>query len=157
MGSLTADGTVRWPAMDLAVGEHRDLTVTARADSDVRRVTEDDADLDNTAVVQHPGDPNPDNDRDTAVVPVDHPDLVVEKDDGLTVVAPGDELTYAVDVHNAGPGDAHGVVVTDELPDELEYVGGSEGVAYTEPGRVTWPGLRPGRRRDPPALRRGPG
>ena len=28
--------------------------------------------------VQHPGDPNPDNDRDTAVVPVDHPDLVVD-------------------------------------------------------------------------------
>lgn len=138
-GAVTADGTVRWPAMDLAVGEHRDLTVTARADTDVRRVTEDDADLDNTAVVQHPGDPNPDNDRDTAVVPVDHPDLVVEKDDGLTVVAPGDELTYTVEVHNSGPGDANGIVVTDELPEELEYVGGSQGVTYTEPATVTWP------------------
>ncbi len=138
-GQVTADGTVRWPAMDLAVGEHRDLTVTARADADVRRVTEDDIDLDNTAVVRHPGDPNPDNDRDTAVVPVDHPDLIVDKDDGLTLVAPGDELTYTVDVRNAGPGDAHGVVVSDELPDELEYVGGSEGATYTEPGAVTWP------------------
>lgn len=138
-GAVTADGTVRWPAMDLAVGEHRDLTVTTRADTDVRRVTEDDADLDNTAVVQHPGDPNPDNDRDTAVVPVDHPDLVVDKDDGLTVVAPGDELTYTVAVRNIGPGDAQGVVVSDELPAELEYVGGSEGVTYAEPDTVTWP------------------
>jgi len=138
-GQVTTDGTVRWPAMDLAVGDHRDLTVTARADADVRQVTEDDADLDNTAVVQHPGDPNPDNDRDTAVVPVDHPDLVVVKDDGLTVVSPGDELTYTVEVHNAGAGAAHGVVVTDQLPGELAYVGGSEGVAHTEPGIVTWP------------------
>ena len=45
-GLLTADGTVRWPAMDLAVGQHRDLTVTARATTDVRQVTEDDAELD---------------------------------------------------------------------------------------------------------------
>jgi uncharacterized repeat protein (TIGR01451 family) len=138
-GRITADGTVRWPAMDLAVGEHRDMTVTARADADVRRVTGDDSDLDNTAVVRHPGDPNSDNDRDTAVVAVDHPDLVVAKDDGLTLVAPGDELTYAVDVTNTGPGDAHGVVVSDQLPHELEYVHGSEGAAYAEPGTITWP------------------
>ena len=117
----------------------RDLTVTTRADTDVRRVTEDDADLDNTAVVQHPGDPNPDNDRDTTVVPVDHPDLVVDKDDGLTVVAPGDGFTYTVAVRNIGPGDAQGIVVSDD-PAELEYVGGSEGaVTYAEPDTVTWP------------------
>ncbi len=138
-GAMTADGTVRWPAMDLAVGEHRDLTVTARTTPDVRRVAQDDADLDNTATVQHPGDPNPDNDRDTSVVPLDHPDLVVDKDDGLTLVAPGQEITYTVEVRNTGPGDAHGVVVSDQLPDELDYLGGSEGVTYTEPDTVTWP------------------
>ena len=138
-GTLTDDGTVRWPAMDLAVGSHQDLTVTARANDDVRRVAEDATTLDNTATVQHPGDPNPDNDRDTATVPLDHPDLVVDKDDGRTRVAPGDELSYAVIVRNVGPGDAHGVEVTDELPAELEYVGGSEGVAYADPGTVTWP------------------
>lgn len=138
-GALTADGTVRWPAFSLAAGQSKDLTVIATTDADVRTVTADDGDLDNEAVVQHPGDPNPDNDRDTAVVPVDHPDLVVEKDDGLTLVAPGDELDYAIDVTNTGPGDAHDVVVTDELPAELEYVGGSDGVTYTEPDQVTWP------------------
>ena len=40
---------------------------------------------------------------------------------------------------NIGPGDAQGVVVSDELPAELEYVGGSEGVTYAEPDTVTWP------------------
>ena len=81
-GTLTADGTVRWPAFPLAVGAHRDVTVTATANEDVRTTTVDDGDLDNTAAVAHPGDPNPDNDHDTAVVPVDRPDRIVDKDDG---------------------------------------------------------------------------
>ncbi len=95
---VSADGTIRWPAFDLAAGAHRDVTVSATADEDVRQAAGDDGDLDNTASVQHPGDPNPANDQDTAVVPVDHPDLVVDKDDGLTTVDPGDEVTYTIRV-----------------------------------------------------------
>jgi uncharacterized repeat protein (TIGR01451 family) len=138
-GHLALDGVVRWPAFDLPVGASRDLTVNATADADVRTATADDGDLDNTASVQHPGDPNDDNDRDTAVVPVDQPDLVVEKDDGLTVVDPGDEVTYTITVRNEGAGDAHGVVLTDDLPAELEYMTGTEEPRYREPDTVTWP------------------
>jgi len=138
-GAVQADGVVRWPAFDLGEGDHRDLTVAVLADADVRTATEDDGRLDNTAVVAHPDDPDPTNDRDTATVPVDTPDLVVTKDDGHTVVDPGQELTYRITVHNEGSGDAHGVVVTDRLPTELAYEGGSEGVTYTEPDTVTWP------------------
>lgn len=138
-GTPTPDGTVRWPAMALVAGAHRDLAVTATADADVRTVTEDDGDLDNTASVQHPGDTNPANDQDTAVVPVDRPDLVVEKDDGLTTVDPGDEVTYTIRVQNVGAGDAHGVLLTDELPPELEFMSGSEEATYTDPGLVSWP------------------
>lgn len=138
-GAPTADGTVRWPGFDLPAGAHRDLTVTTSVDDDVRAVTAEDGDVDNVATVQHPEDPNRDNDRDTAEVPVDRPDLVVEKDDGLVVVHPGDELSYTIVVRNVGGGDARGVLATDELPGELEYVAGSEEATYTEPGTVAWP------------------
>jgi uncharacterized repeat protein (TIGR01451 family) len=138
-GALSPDGTVRWPAFDLAAGAHRVLTVSATADADVRIAAGDDGDLDNNAGVQHPNDPNESNDHDTNEVPVDHPDLVVDKDDGLEMVDPGDEVTYTITVHNTGEGDAHGVALTDELPDELEYVTGSADATYTEPGTVGWP------------------
>ncbi len=138
-GTLTADGTVRWPAFALVVGAHRDLTVTATADEDVRTTTEDDGDLDNIASVQHPGDPNPGNDHATAVVPIDRPDLIVDKDDGVAHVAPGAEVTYTIRVRNAGEGDAPDVVLTDDLPPELEFIRGSDAADQTEPDRVAWP------------------
>jgi uncharacterized repeat protein (TIGR01451 family) len=138
-GALAADGTVRWPAFALAVGAHRDLTVTATADEDVRTTTEDDGDLDNTAAVLHPGDPNPGNDHDTVVVPIDHPDLIVEKDDGVAHIAPGAEVTYTIRVRNAGEGDAAAVVLTDDLPPALEFIRGSDAAVHLESDRVTWP------------------
>jgi hypothetical protein len=44
-----------------------------------------------------------------------------------------------VDVTNTGPGDAHGVVESAQLPHELEYLHRSEGAAYAEHGTITWP------------------
>ena len=73
------------------------------------------------------------------MVPIDHPDLIIDKDDGLAHVAPGNEVTYTITVRNAGEGDAPHVVVTDDLPLELEFVSGSDAAVYTEPGRVAWP------------------
>ncbi|MET0913586.1 MAG: DUF11 domain-containing protein, partial [Acidimicrobiales bacterium] len=148
-GTLQPDGTVRWPAFDLAAGAHRDLQVVAEADDDVQAVTTDDGDLDNTASVQHPGDTNPANDHDTAEVPVALPDLVVDKDDGLLEVEPGEEVTYTVTVRNDGEGGAIGVRVTDTLPAELEFVEASDGAAYHGPASVVWPAidLAPGEER----------
>lgn len=149
-GSVSADGTVRWPAFDLAEGATRTFTVEAEVDRSVLTDTADDGDLDNTASVQHPDDPNPANDTDTAEVPVGRPDIVVLKDDGLTLVAPGDELTYLITVRNAGPSLADDVQLTDQLPSELEYVEGSDEAAYEEPASVVWPAfdLAPGEERE---------
>jgi uncharacterized repeat protein (TIGR01451 family) len=139
-GAVGADGTVRWPAFDLAAGADQELTVATRTTDDVRTVTADDGDLDNTATVRHPGDSNPANDRDSAEVPVDSPpDLVVDKDDGRRVVDPGEEVTYAITVRNVGQGDATGVRVTDQLPGMLEFISGSDEAVYEEPAGVVWP------------------
>jgi uncharacterized repeat protein (TIGR01451 family) len=132
-GVLGDDRVVRWPAMDLPVGTHRDLVVTATIESGVEPRVE------NTAVVAHPGDPVADNDRATAVVDVERPDLVVEKDDGRRHVTAGDEVTYAVVIRNTGKGGADDVVVTDRLPAGLTFVGGSAGATRTEANTVAWP------------------
>jgi uncharacterized repeat protein (TIGR01451 family) len=148
-GELTTDGTVRWPAFDLPVGAQEELTVSTEAERDVRAHAGEDGRIENTARVQHPGDPNPANDRDDAEVAVDRPDLVVDKDDGLLLVGPGQELTYRITVRNTGAGVAHDVEVTDRLPDELEYVGASDGATYEAPATVRWPpfDLAPGAER----------
>ena len=103
-GTLTSGGTVRWSAFALAVGAHRDLTVTASADENIRATTKDDGDLDNIAAVQHPGDPDPGNDHDTAVVPIDPPDLVVDKDDDRDTVDEPDDRPAPTRADEPHPG-----------------------------------------------------
>jgi uncharacterized repeat protein (TIGR01451 family) len=56
----------------------------------------------------------------TAFAPAD---LSVTKSDSADPVTEGDPLRYSIEVQNAGPDDATNVVVTDDLPKELELVG----------------------------------
>jgi uncharacterized repeat protein (TIGR01451 family) len=49
-------------------------------------------------------------------------DVSVTKDDGVSDVTLGQELTYTIVVSNAGPGDAQGVRVTDDFPAALTGV-----------------------------------
>ncbi len=50
------------------------------------------------------------------------PDLAVAKSDSSDPVAFGNQLTYTVTVNNAGEGDATGVMLTDTLPTQVEFV-----------------------------------
>ena len=77
----------------------------------------------NTAVVStSTPDPNPDNDTAEARgTTVEIADLSIVK----TIVgapAVGDTVTYRLEVANAGPSDARGVLVEDDLPVGLEFV-----------------------------------
>ncbi|RLE34499.1 MAG: hypothetical protein DRJ61_05065, partial [Acidobacteria bacterium] len=65
-------------------------------------------------------DPDPaDNDtfEDTEVTA--ESDLVVTKDNGLSVLIPGEDITYTIVVSNDGPSDAPSADVDDDVPQEL--------------------------------------
>jgi len=54
---------------------------------------------------------------DTEITPLDAaPDLTIDKDDLLTVVAPGTPLAYTLTFDNVGDQDATGVTITDVVP-----------------------------------------
>ena len=71
----------------------------------------------------------------------DAPEMAIVKDDGVSVVAPGETITYVLAVSNNGNRDATGVVVTDWLPEYVSLSGVSDGGNETFPGSgvVTWP------------------
>ncbi len=50
------------------------------------------------------------------------PNLYVTKSDGATQVLAGDTIVYTINYGNSGQATATGVVVTDELPDNVTYV-----------------------------------
>lgn len=81
--------------------------------------------LANTVRVSYPGiDPdlldNSASDLDTVLQ--GRADLRLEKTDGITLTAPGQTVTYTIQVFNDGPSDALGSRVTDTLPVALEDV-----------------------------------
>ena len=80
-------------------------------------------DLTNTAEVIMPAgfiEPTPaDNIDSDTDVQESHADLSVVKDDGLTIIAPGETITYTVVAANISPSDVAGATVTDLIPAEI--------------------------------------
>ncbi|MBD0709608.1 hypothetical protein BU197_14805 [Streptomyces sp. CBMA291] len=71
------------------------------------------------------------NQNDGASVPGEPADLGIVKD-GPTTWSPGDTLTYTLRIHNYGPGDSSGYIVTDTLPANLgNPQTGTDGCAVT--------------------------
>jgi uncharacterized repeat protein (TIGR01451 family) len=62
-------------------------------------------------------------------------DLIISKDSAPDPVVAGELLTYTIQVSNAGPSDATGVIVTDTLPAEVSFVSASSGCIANTPIR----------------------
>jgi len=101
--------------------------------------------IDNAASIAddgtHGGDVNLMNNRDDDDTPVTAaPDLQITKDDGVTVVSPGQVVTYTLTIRNVGTQDATDVVVTDTIPADTTFISASDGGTYNNiTGVVTWP------------------
>jgi uncharacterized repeat protein (TIGR01451 family) len=84
-------------------------------------------------------DHNPNNNTSIDIDRVLPADVQISKNDGLTVVERGNQLTYTLIYTNAGPGVAYNVVMTDTLPPTAINVS-----TPSVPGVIT-PTLQPGR------------
>ena len=74
-----------------------------------------------------------------ASLAVDVIDYTINKDVNDTNPNWGDEIEYAVTVENIGSASSSNVVVTDVLPDGVEFVSASNGGIYDEESRtITW-------------------
>jgi uncharacterized repeat protein (TIGR01451 family) len=111
--------------------ERVDVTVSSDADVDVNDVAK--------ATSATP-DPAPGNNEATSGLSFDAAaDLFITKS-GPTTATAGEQFDYTLTVDNNGPSTAENVVVTDELPDDVDFVSAvaSVGSFTAVNGTVTW-------------------
>jgi uncharacterized repeat protein (TIGR01451 family) len=134
-GGSESAGTVTWSFGSIATGTSIPLQVVVHVDAGRT------AGLSNTANVRSDTpDPASGNDADTEATAVDtRADLSIAKSASDAIVGVGQDVSYTLDVHNAGPSDATNVVVTDALPAEVTFVSASptQGSCGEASGTVT--------------------
>ncbi len=116
-GATGCDGGTSAPfsdTLDLPAGASQTYTVVAVVRSDATGQVTNTVRIDPAAgtTETNPGN-NQDDDTDD---PNPQSDLWLDKDDGQTEYVPGSPLVYTIVVHNDGPSDAPGSVVTDNIP-----------------------------------------
>jgi uncharacterized repeat protein (TIGR01451 family) len=133
-----AGNVVTWPAIaSLANGASvlRTVIVTAPAAGTLLNIS---------ASAAATTDPDPGNNNGSlpaarVTTTVNATDVVTTKT-GPASAAIGSNISYVITVHNAGPVNASGVVVTDTLPPGLTFVSATAGGSASG-GVVTWPAI----------------
>lgn len=135
-------GIITWTIGDLdGNGDSVLLTVTAEVRSTLGTSVDD---LINTASVtddlSNGTDPNPDNNTDNDVRPIDaSPDLVIEKsDDDATNIRPGETVVYTINFGNVGQQEATNVVITETVPDGSEFNSEDSAAGWVDQGDGTY-------------------
>jgi uncharacterized repeat protein (TIGR01451 family) len=85
-------------------------------------------------------DPTPDNNRDSDRDTYGA-DVSITKDDGRTVLTPGEQVTYTLVVTNLGPSDVTEVIVTDAAPPALSDLTFAATTGSFDPATGEWTGL----------------
>lgn len=117
---IQVPGTVSCNLGDIASGSTVDVEVVALVLAD----TENESTITNTASVtgnqEDPSERDNNIEEDTDIVT--SADIAVTKVDDPDPVTAGNNLTYTIAVVNNGPSDARSVVMTDPLPNEVDFV-----------------------------------
>ena len=118
--TITA-GTLNCSFGDLAVGEQKVIHVTGQTDA------ADCGTLPNTATVGATNEATAQqgNNTSSASIVVECPDISVVKS-GNGPINAGDTATFTITLSNAGPGDAYGVTLSDQLPSGDWTLGGAD-------------------------------
>ena len=128
-GGLPVAGRVTWPAISLLEGSTTQRTLAIRLPATFPAGVEE---VTTSATITHDGgagaDPQPANNQaaDTDSLTA-APDLITNLDDERATTQPGDTLFYRATVINGGTQDAQGVVVTVDLPPDVDYFSSSHG------------------------------
>jgi uncharacterized repeat protein (TIGR01451 family) len=129
LGGMESGGVVTWTVGTLAPGGTATVTVTVTVNPSP-----------GPTVVNSAAAHDNENPTDITAIDIDtvgtSPLLTLTKDDGLTTVKAGAQLTYTLTVSNIGTADATGVTVTDPLPANTTFVDAPGGTLAN--GIVTW-------------------
>lgn len=144
-GTCTAAGRdVTCPIGTIAAADTRTVTIVARVGPSVVGTSTNTATVSSSAV----NDPSPGNNTASSTTSIE---AIVDVTATLTAlqatVTAGTDVTYRLDITNAGPATANGVVVTGEVPPGLTpKLGSSGGFCTVSAGTVTCNlgSLRPG-------------
>ncbi len=124
-----------WTGLVLASGESVTLTVVGTVSPEAE------GSLTNTVTVTPPEgvtDTHPCNNQATETTTVtNQAPLTITKTTPKTSYQVGDTVTYTVQVTNQGPSTARNLVITDKVPEGMEYLSAGEGGSYAA-GVVTW-------------------
>lgn len=127
---------------NVAAGASGSVTLIAQVSSTVSPGTF----VSNTVTIDFAGlDANPADNTSSDVDYIDPPHLVLQKDDGVAVVQPGQSLTYIFTYRNVGSTMANNIVLTETPPSSFVVIGSNPGWSPVGSAYVrSLPALAPG-------------